>query len=381
MKALIEKRNALLDEMDKLVNTAKVETRAMTADEDARFEAIKAEIASIDKTVKADIEARAYGKMEVIEPTTEKIEVVEERAFAEYIRGTVLENRADSPLAKADNGAVIPNTIVNRILEDIKEISPILSKMQIFNTKGTLSFPKYEEDGTEFIDCNFATEFIAPEANSGKFASVSLTGYLAEALSLISESLVNNSQFDIVSFIVRKMAESIANWMEKVSINGGYETVDGTPTLRIAGLTGVSSGMTITAAGTTAITSDELISIKRKVKTPFRANASWLLNPETLTSIKKLKYADGTYIFNEKDNTILDKPIMESENMPTATAGKKAIYFGDFSGLYGKINEQVNITVLREAYKVKHAIGVVGFVEFDSKVVEAQKIAAIEMHA
>jgi HK97 family phage major capsid protein len=177
------------------------------------------------------------------------------------------------------------------------------------------------------------------------------------------------------------MAEAISTWMEKVSINGGYETVEGTPTLRIAGLTGVPVGMTITAASATLITADELISLKRKVKTQFRANASWLINPDTLTLLKKLKYADGTYIFNEKDNTLLDKPIMESENMPAATAGLKSIYFGDFSGLYGKINEQVNITVLREAYKVKHAIGVVGFVEFDAKVVETQKIAVLAMHA
>ena len=62
-------------------------------------------------------------------------------------------------------------------------------------------------------------------------------------------------------------------------------------------------------------------------------------------------------------------------------AGKTAIYYGDMSGLAVKLSEDVSIDVLRELYAAQHAIGVVGWIEIDSKVENAQKIAKLVMKA
>jgi len=58
-----------------------------------------------------------------------------------------------------------------------------------------------------------------------------------------------------------------------------------------------------------------------------------------------------------------------------------AIAFGDFSGLYVKFTEQLELQVLREKYATQHALGVVGWIEVDSKIVEPQKIAILKMKA
>ena len=52
---------------------------------------------------------------------------------------------------------------------------------------------------------------------------------------------------------------------------------------------------------------------------------------------------------------------------------KNAIFYGDFRGLATKFNEELSIEVLREKYADEHAIGVIGWFEFDSKVEDAQK--------
>ena len=52
---------------------------------------------------------------------------------------------------------------------------------------------------------------------------------------------------------------------------------------------------------------------------------------------------------------------------------------GDFRGLATKFNEELSIEVLREKYADEHAIGVIGWFEFDSKVEDAQKIAKLVM--
>jgi hypothetical protein len=57
------------------------------------------------------------------------------------------------------------------------------------------------------------------------------------------------------------------------------------------------------------------------------------------------------------------------------------IFYGDMSGLATKFGEDMTIEVLREKYATQHAVGVVGWVEFDSKVENDQKIAALVMHA
>ena len=44
-----------------------------------------------------------------------------------------------------------------------------------------------------------------------------------------------------------------------------------------------------------------------------------------------------------------------------------------------KLGEDINIEVLREKFATQHAVGIVGYVELDSKVQDAQKISKLVM--
>lgn len=373
MPTLIEQRNNLLDEMDNLLKGAKEETRALTEQESTRFDEIKSEIAGLDKTIAALDEARSFDKKVPAKQAEQRTqEEAETRAFDNYIRG-VIEERADVNLTVGANGAVIPSSIANKIIQKVYDISPIYQLATRYNVGGTLSIPYYNESaGT--IEMAYADEFVELESTSGKFGSIELKGFLAGALSKVSKSLVNNSQFDLVSFVVGKMAESIAKWIENQLLNG-------TPN-KVTGLSTVTQS--VTAAATEVVTADELIDVQEEVPDAFQGNAIWIMNKTTRKAIRKLKDGQGNYLLNKDATarwgyTLLGKDVYTSDNMPGMEAGKTAIFYGDMSGLAVKLAENVSIEILREKYSTQHAIGVVGWIEIDAKVENAQKISKLVM--
>lgn len=369
LKSLTEKRNALLDEMDAIVNKAETETRAFTDDEQKDYDAKALEISNLDKTIKSVNESRDIdGKIDVPQETR-TAEEVETRAFENYLRG--IETRVDTNLTRTDNGAVVPSSIANKIIDKVVEICPIYQLANKYNVGGTLSIPYYDES-TQAITMAYAAEFTELESTSGKFTSIQLTGYLAGALTKISKSLINNSQFDIVSYVINATARSIAKWIEKELLKGTSEKVEG--------LSGVKQ--IVTTASATAITADELIDLQESIPDVYQGAAIWIMSKATRTAIRKLKDADGDYLLNRDATaawgyTLFGKPVYVSDNMDNIGAGKTTVYYGDMSGLAVKLSEDLNIEVLREKFATQHAVGVVSWIEIDSKVEDAQKIAKL----
>lgn len=376
LKDLNEQRNDKVVEMQALVDAAKGETRAMSAEEMEKFTVLEAEISSIDATIKAEERARNLSLNVVDDKKKEELraEELEERAFSNYIRG-IVEQRADVNLTTGDNGAIIPSSIANKIIKKVYDICPIYQMATRYNVGGTLNVPYYDES-TQSITMAYATEFSDLESTSGKILSIELKGFLAGALSKVSKSLVNNSQFDIVNFVISAMADSIAKWIEKELLNGTTDKIDG--------MSGVTQK--VTAAAVDAVEADELIDLQEAIPDMYQGTAIWIMHKDTRTAIRKLKDGDGNYLLNKDATakwgyTLFGKDVYVSSNMPTMAAGKTAIYYGDMSGLAVKLSEDVSIEVLREKYATQHAIGVVGWMEIDSKVENAQKIAKLVMAA
>lgn len=386
IKALRETRAEKVEDLKLLYAKLEAENRAVTEEEEKQIGEIQNEIDQIDKTIeilekmKERLSETSRGKEEVIDKAEneegEQRAQEEEKMFAEYLRGVVNgELRADTNMTLTDNGAVIPETIANRIVEKVYDICPILEKATKYNVKGNLTIPYYPVD-TNDIEMAYAEEFKDLESDVGKFGNITLKGFLAGALTKVSRSLINNSQFDIVSFVVDHMAYTYARWAEKELLNGTED--------KIEGLSGVTQG--VIAASATAVTADELIDLQDSVKDAFQQGAIWIMSNKTRTAIRKLKDGNGRYLLQDDiaapfGKVLLGKPVYVSDNMPEMAASAKAIYYGDMSGLAVKITEEFEIQVLREHFATQHAVGVVGWTEMDAKVENEQKISALTMKA
>lgn len=375
LKKLMERRAELKKQLDDLVAKADAEERAMSEDETKEFDAAEKEIKEIDATL--DREERARGITEVQQPTEthemtqEERAAADEKAFADFIMNRVTENRAgEIQLTQGNNGAIVPTTIANRIIKSVRDMVPFLQLADVIYTNGKLSVPVYGEDSTNYIKADYVDEGTELTDNIGKFTTIDLTGYVVGSLALVSNKLKDNTDINVVDFVINQVAESIAEKLEKEFVTGST---------KIIGITSATKG--ITAASATAVTYDELVSLKHSLKQRFRANARWIMNPATYTALCKLKDGNGRPYFKEDEYKILGLPVIESDSMPTIAASAKAIVCADLSGYTIKATKNVEIQVLREKFSTKNMLGVLAFGEYDAKITDSKKIAVLTMKA
>ena len=246
-KVLEEKKNDLITRAEELYKEA--QTRELTDDEAQELAEIRDDVKKIKEALGLEdemreiLESEAEAKKDNVPTEEENMNteraceeekraleqraVAEEKAFEAYIRN-VYNERSETDLTKGDNGAVIPATIANRIIKKVYDICPILERSTKFNVKGTLTIPYYNEvSPADHITVAYAEEFTPLTSHVGKFTStITLTGFLAGALVKVSRSLINNSQFNIVDYVIDLMAEHIARFIEKELLIGTPAVVD-----------------------------------------------------------------------------------------------------------------------------------------------------------
>lgn len=388
-KKMMEHKNELITRADEILDTAKVENRELTPDEAQELAEIRDDVKKIKEMLQLDDD---IAKLKVdeggSEPETPKsdderaCEDEERRSFENYLRGRIVHERAGelSPSTDpASGGALIPTSIAKKIIANVYNICPILEKSTKYNVKGNLLIPYYDTSSSN-ITVAYATEFSPLESSSGQFTTVELGGFLAGALTKISRSLINNTDFNIVDYVVDAMAYAIKRFIEKELLIGTPANVGAGTPAKVLGLSTVTT--TVTTEASNAITADEVIKLHDAIIDDYQEGAMFIMSSATRTALRLLKDSMGRYMLQDDvslpfGSSLLGKPVYVSDNMPEIGAGNTAIYYGNMSGLATKFSEDINIEVLREKYADEHAVGVVGWFEFDSKVENQQKLAKL----
>ena len=195
----------------------------------------------------------------------------------------------------------------------------------------------------------------------------------------VSEELLQDSAFDLESYIASEFSRRIGDKEEDAFLNG-----DGSakPTGILHDTLGGQVG--VTAASAAAITADELVDLYYSLKAPYRKNAVWILNDATIRLIRKLKSVEGQYLWQPglKDgevNTILGRPYFTSPFMPTAEAGAKAILFGDLSYYWIGDRQGIAFRRLNELYAGKGQVGFMASKRLDGRTVLPEAIQLLQM--
>ncbi|MDY3812658.1 MAG: phage major capsid protein [Candidatus Copromonas sp.] len=370
-KELREKRDQIVEQMQTITdNATNVEKRTLTTEEQQKFADLKKEVEDIDATLEAMEQSRTLLPPTKTPEKKEPVEDIEIRTFANIIR-----NRVDANITKTANGAVIPTTIAKKIIDVAKDRSPLFKDAEKYNIRGTVSIP-YVDTDNDNITVAYATEFTELEAKDTKLLTVDLKGFLAGALCKVSRSLLNSTDLDLTTFVVNKMGAALADFLDKQIIQGDSTHITGLST----------ATQIVTAKAATAITADELITLKNKLKSVFQAGAYWVMAPDTLTAVQQLKDENGRYLFNDEikngfSGTILGKPVYTSDQCPGMAATKTAIfYISPKQALAAKIVED-SVQILNEKYATQHAIGVVEWAEVDCKIQNQQAVAVLKMAA
>ena len=284
-----------------------------------------------------------------------------------------LETGTDS-----EGGYLVPDEFENTLVQGLTQNGVIRPNAHVITTSSGLhKIPIVASHGSAaWID-----EEGAYTDSDEVFGQVQLDAHKVGTVIKVSEELLNDSAFNLESYISAEFTRRIGDKEEEAFLVGNGT---GKPT----GILNATGGGTVgvTAAAAAAISADELVDLYYSLNAPYRKNAIWVLNDATIKLIRKLKTGDGQYLWQPgikdgEQNTILGRPYFTSPYMPTAAAGAKTIIFGDLS--YYWIGDRQGITFkrLNELYAGNGQVGFMASKRLDGKTVLAEAIQILQQHA
>ena len=188
----------------------------------------------------------------------------------------------------------------------------------------------------------------------------------------MDEDFVFTPGYNLEKHMTAHMTKAFSRAEEKAFITGNGITE---PVGILADKGGAEVGATASA-----LTYDDVVALYFSVKPEYRKNGKWLMNDETAFALRRVKDADGNYIWNHSNDTILGKEVLISECMPNADAGALPVAFGDFSYYTIVDRDHTSVKALREKFAINSQIGYLGIEFLDGKLVrpEAIKVLKIE---
>ena len=197
----------------------------------------------------------------------------------------------------------------------------------------------------------------------------------------VSEELLNDSVFDLQSYISREFARRIGAKEEEAFFAGDGK---GKPLGVLAAAGGAETG--VTAASATAVTADELMDLYYALKAPYRKKSVWVLNDSTVKAVRKLKDSNGQYLWQPSltagtPDTILGRPVRTSAYMPAMAAGAKTVAFGDFSYYWIADRQGRSFKRLNELYAASGQVGFLASQRVDGKLVLAEAVKVLAQKA
>lgn len=276
--------------------------------------------------------------------------------------GAALEAKSLSTVTGPQGGYLVPDETEAAVMRSLANISPIRSIAGVRQVSGSVYKKPFSiaGPGTGWV----AETAVRPETAAPTLAELSFPTMELYAMPAASASLLDDTAVDIDAWLADEVRDAFAEQESAAFINGnGTTQPQGLltyPTVSQATwshgnigtiATGVDGGFSSSAPG------DALIDLIYSVRAGYRANAHWLMNRKTQAEIRKIKDADGHYIWQPSSQpgmsaTLLSFPIAEAEDMPDIATDANAIAFGDFQRGY-LVVDRVGLSVLRDPYSAK----------------------------
>lgn len=390
---LREKRAKAWEAAKAFLDSHRTDKGVLSAEDDAAYSRMEQEITDLGKEISRmeRLEALdAQMKKPVNQPLTGKpmsgrtIERIG-RASDEYRTSFWDMMRSKAPLPSVVNvlqegtdsegGYLVPDEYERTLVEALEEENMFRQLAKVIRTSsGDRKIPVVATKGT----ASWIDEEGAYTESDDSFGQVSIGAYKVGTMIKVSEELLNDSVFDLESYIAKEFARRIGAKEEEAFFTGDGS---GKPLGILAATGGAETG--VTAASSTAVTADELMDLFYSLKSPYRKKAVWVLNDSTIKAVRKLKDSTGQYLWQPSlvagtPDTLLGRPMKTSAYMPVIAAGAKTIAFGDFSYYWIADRQGRSFKRLNELYAANGQVGFLGFQRVDGKLVlsEAVKVLA-----
>lgn len=393
---LREKRAKLWDSTKAFLDSKRSENGLLSAADTEQYEKMEADVVNLGKEIER-LERQAVLDLELSKPTSSAIKSapnasledrkskISPRATNEYKDAfwKLMRNKNSFEVHNAlqvgtdsEGGVLAPDEFERTLIESLEEENIFRQIANIMNTSsGDKKIPIVASKGTaSWVE----EEGNIPESDDS-FGLISIGAYKLVTMLKVSEELLNDSVFNLEKYIAKEFARRIGAKEEEAFIIGDGV---GKPTGILNATGGAQLG--VTAAGSTAITADEVIDLYYSLKSPYRKNAVFIMNDSTVKAIRKLKNGSGDYLWQPSitanaPDTILNKPIRTSAYVPALSAGAKPIAFGDFSNYWIADRQGRSFQRLNELFAATGQIGFKAMQRVDGKLVLPESIKVLQM--
>jgi len=394
---LREKRAKTWSAMENFLDSHRTEQGVLTEEDDKAYTKMEKELESLTNEIKR-MERKDAIEAELNKPvnapiTSKPMTMDDEdekkgrasknykKSFWNAMRNKTIRPEVMNALQEgtdSEGGYLVPDEFEKTLIESLEEenifrkLAHVIKtasgdrKIPVVATKGSASW--VDEEGT-------ITE------SDDSFNQVSIGAYKLGTLIKVSNELLNDSVFDLESYISKEFARRIGNKEEDAFFNGNGT---GKP-IGIFNATG-GADVGVTTAEATKITADEIIDLFYSLGAPYRKNAVWVVNDSTIKVIRKLKDGNGNYLWQPaltsgSPDTLLGRPVYTSSFVPSIAAGAKTIAFGDFSYYWIADRQGRNFKKLSELYAATDQTGFVATQRVDGKLILAEAIKVLKQHA
>ena len=394
IQELMEKRAKVWEAAKNFVDTHENENGVLSAEDSATYERMEAEIEDLTKAIDRRRKAEEMEKnlnQPVNQPLTGKPyaggqgEPKTGRASDEYRRAMLNELRSNFRQVSntlqegvdADGGYLVPEEYDRRLVDVLNEenimrrlatriVTSGEHKINIAATKPAASW--IEEGGAlTFGDATFDQKI--------------LDAHKLHVAIKVTEELLYDNAFNLENYIIVQFGKALANAEEDAFLNG---TGVGQPLGLLAEEGGAQIG--VTAASATEITADELIDLVYSLKRPYRKNAKFICNDQTLAAIRKLTDKNGRYLWQDsvqagEPGRLLGYEVHTSPYFPAITAGMPAIAFGDYN--YYNIGDRGtrSFAELKELFAGNGMVGFVAKERVDGKLILSEAVKTLDIKA
>ncbi|MEV5080326.1 phage major capsid protein [Streptomyces sp. NPDC056159] len=335
-KVALEERANLISE----VRSVEADTTLSDAEKRERVEKIDRDVIRLEAEARDAVERgereaevralakRAGGLVLPGDPEArqgERDEAAELRALA---RGEVAGVDFDLRTAQSKNAANAGNTygttFVAQVIEAMRERSDFFSKARTLTTGSGESLEYPVKNGRP--TASQVDENTAYGKSDGSWTKTNIGAYKYGVIVEATQEIVDDSQLDILGILAQDAGESVADKVMADLLTGDGS---GKPFGWITRSTGA-----VNAADLSKVTTDDLIDLQHSILKPYRRNAAFMTSDSAIRNFRKLKDANGNYIWQPSvqagaPDMILGTAVMTDPNVKTSGAGAKVLVYGD----------------------------------------------------
>jgi len=396
IQELREKRAKAWDAAKAFLDTKRGTDGLLSAEDVATYEKMEADVVNLGKEIDR-LERQAEIDAELNKPTADPLtnkpaqpagEDKTGRASAAYKKAFWNVMRSKNPHydvvnalqvgTDSEGGYLVPDEFERTLVAALEEENIFRSLARVIQTSsGDRKIPVVTTHGSaSWLD----EEELVPESDEA-FGQTSIGAFKLGTFIKVSDELLNDSVFDLQSYITTEFARRIGHKEEEAFFVGD---ADGKPTGIFNATGGAQVG--VTAAGTTAVTIDEVLDLFYSLKSPYRKKAVFVMNDTTVKAIRKLKDGQGQYLWQPAltagtPDSILNRPVYTSSYVPTIAAGNKSLAFGDFSYYWIADRQGRSFKRLNELFATTGQVGFMATQRVDGKLILPEAIKVLQQKA